>query len=556
MIKKIFLTVWASCMCLSSFTQNAAFTYFSYQGNDARFNKTIDSNNQYFNPILAGFYPDPSVCRVGDTYYLATSTFSLCPGVPIFSSKDLVNWTQLGYALNNQSDIPLNQAEVSAGIFAPAISYCEKNRTFYLVTMDMTNYSVFYVKSKDPSKGWSAPIRLKAGGMDPSFFFEKDGRAYMVYNTRPFGGQRYKDEMAIHMNEFFIDGDSVSTKAVELVRGGANIETKPVWIEGPHLYKVGKYYYLMCAQGGTGSGHSEVIFRSEHVNGPWEDNPDNPILTQVNQQDKTDEVSSTGHADIVEAPDGSWWAVFLGCRPYEADYYHTGRDTYLLPVSWKDGWPTILEKGKKVPTVVNKSQLKPKQHQWTGNFSYTDHFEDKVLDQRWMTLRNPLNDFYRLTKSGITFKASNTNLYQKEQIAALFRRQQHATFRVETELIYQPLTENDFAGLVAFQNEQFNFSFGKTMLNGVSMLVVTRTEKATEIIGKACLEEGNELTSVKLRINGEGRYYNFEYKIGEQPWTLLASKIDGTNLSTHKAGGFIGTVLGIYATNQKGFLVE
>ena len=318
--------------------QIAHFSYFSYGGNDARFDKAIDRNNQFFNPILAGFYPDPSICRKGDTYYLATSTFSYFPGVPVFSSRDLVNWTQIGHALDRDSQVSLQYLDVSNGIFAPSIRYNEKNETFYMLTMNMGKLNVFYVKTKDPAKGWSEPIRLKAGGMDASFFFDKDGKAYIVYCTLPIGGSKYSGEMAIHMNEFCLSGDSVCSDRIELIRGGTHIEREPQWLEGPHLYHIGQYYYLMCAEGGTRTQHSEVIFRSKSLTGPWEEFEDNPILTQRDLTDphRPDIVTSTGHADLIQTPEGDWWAVFLGCRPYKDDLYNTGRETFLLPVKWEN----------------------------------------------------------------------------------------------------------------------------------------------------------------------------------------------------------------------------
>lgn len=320
--------------------QTAHFNYFSYNGDDSRFNKEINPHNQYFNPILAGFYPDPSICRKGDTYYLVNSSFSFFPGVPIFTSKDLVNWTQLGHVLDRKSQLPLDRQNVSGGIFAPAITYNEKNKTFYMITTNV-GAGNFFVKTKDPAKGWSEPIYLpKVGGIDPSFFFDKDGRGYIVNNDEPVGGHVYEGERSIMLHYFDVEGDSVVGDPIEIVRSGSHVQENPIWIEGPHLYRIGKYYYLMCAEGGTGAWHSEVIFRSKKPEGPWEEFTDgNPILTQRTGLDpqRPDIVTSAGHADLVSTPDGDWYAVFLACRPYEEDFYNTGRDTYLLPVNWENG---------------------------------------------------------------------------------------------------------------------------------------------------------------------------------------------------------------------------
>jgi alpha-N-arabinofuranosidase len=550
--KQVFILFMLVVCCNVAKTQTAGFKYFSYSGNDERFDKTIDRTSQYFNPILTGYYPDPSVCRKGDTYYLATSSFSFFPGVPVFTSKDLVNWTQIEHALSRESQLPLHNLGVSEGIFAPSLTYNEENETFYMLTMNMGKRNVFFVKSKDPTKGWSEPISLKAGGMDASFFFDNDGKAYIVYCTLPIGGQKYQGEMAIHMNQFCLGGDTVISNKVELIRGGTHIEHEPQWIEGPHLYHIGEYYYLMCAEGGTGSQHSEVIFRSKNLAGSWEEFEGNPILTQRDLKDsrRPDIVTSTGHADLIQTPEGDWWAVFLGCRPYEDDFYNTGRDTYLLPVKWENGWPIILDAGKAVPAIVDKKDLQPTDTYLTGNFTYTDRFEGDTPDIQWIFLRNPKPDFYSLAGNGIILKALPVNIMQKESPAAVFRRQQHTSFTAETEVIFTPQSEKDLAGMILLQNEEFNFVFGKTILNGKPAVILSCTEKATAVIGSVILTEDQTNQPLKLKISGCGRYYSFCYAAGDEKWHTLACGVDAVNLSTNRAGGFTGNVIGLYATSN------
>lgn len=539
-------------VCTSMMAQTATFRYFHYEGNDTRFAKPYNVSNQYLNPIITGFYPDPSVCRKGDTYYLVNSSFAFYPGVPLFSSKDLVNWKQLGHVLNRESQLKLFHHGVSDGIFAPAISYNKHNKMFYMVTMNMGERTVFYVKSKNPEEGWSEPIQLKHGGMDPSFLFDNDGKAYLVYTTRPFGGQSYSGEMAIHMNQFYVEGDSVSSKSLELVRGGSDMAIKPVWLEGPHLYHIGNYYYLMCAEGGTGNQHSEVIFRSKRLSGQWKSCPTNPILTQKELGSRNDAVSSVGHADLIETQNGEWYAVFLGCRPYEKDLYNTGRETFLLPVEWKDGWPIILEKGKTVPTIVDKKGLQGNGNNFlTGNFVYTDYFKNTKLDDRWIFLRNPVSGFYSITENGVRINALPVNVSQKESIAAIFRRQQHTTFSAETEVDFTPRSEKELAGITVFQNEDHYFVFGKTIVNGKSSIVLSRAAKENVLIGSIVLSDDEANQSLQLKVSGNGRYYSFFYKIADGQWKPLAQGVDAVNLSTHEAGGFVGTVIGLYATSNQ-----
>ena len=338
---------------------------------------------------------------------------------------------------------------------------------------------------------------------------------------------------------------------IEIVRSGSHVQKHPIWIEGPHLYRIGKYYYLMCAEGGTGAWHSEVIFRSKKPEGPWEEFTEgNPILTQRTGLDpqRPDIVTSAGHADLVSTPEGDWYAVFLACRPYEDDFYNTGRDTYLLPVSWENGWPTILEKDKAIPTVNEKEGLQPKENCLTGNFEYCDRFASDTLDIRWMFLRNP-SDFYTLDGKGLTLHAKPVNISQKESPSAIFARQQHHTFTAETEVAFTPRSSKELAGFTLLQNEEYNFVFGKTLVGGKPALTLTRSEKETVRISTVFLDEKEAAAPVKLKICGKGRYYDFYYSTGGD-WTLMARGVDAINLSTNRSGGFIGACIGLYATSD------
>lgn len=542
------------CMAMiscGSTKKEATFSYFSYSGDDPRFEKQIDPSKEYLNPILAGFYPDPSICKKGDTYYLVNSSFSFFPGVPIFTSKDLVNWQQIGHVLDRKSQLDLEGLGVSRGIYAPAISYNENNDTFYMITTLVDKGGNFFVKSKDPAKGWSDPIWLPAiDGIDPSFLFDKDGKGYIVHNAPVNGTPRYEGERSIRLLYFDVENDTTVGEPIEILRSGTHVRENPIWIEGPHLYHIGDYYYLMCAEGGTCEDHSEVILRAKAPEGPWEESPLNPILTQRDglDPDREDIVTSTGHADIIQDDNGKWWAVFLGCRPYEGDMYNTGRDTYLLPVEWVDGWPVILEKNTPVPTVVAKENLEPMENLMTGNFSYIDNFKGNQLSEKWIFLRNPEPDFYALDNNGLTIKASSGKITEKEPLSAVFRRQQHTNFSAETEVNFSPQSEKDLAGMVLLQNEDYNFIFGKTMEDGAQKLVLKRNEGSEEEVASAPISNDK----VKLKVNGNGKYYSFYYlPEGSEDWVLLADNVDASNLSTNKSGGFIGAVIGLYAHSDE-----
>src|SRR5574344_868416 len=550
--KQLFMSVALLSSVGTLTAQNAQFSSFSYSGNDERFCQSYDAAKQYLNPILAGFAPDPSICRKGDTYYLVNSSFSFFPGVPLYTSKDLVHWTQQSFVLDRASQLPLNHQNVSGGIFAPAITYNPKNKTFYMITTNVGKGN-FYVKSQDPAKGWSEPIYLNdVVGIDPSFFFDKDGKGDIVNNDAPSSTPNYSGERSIWIHEFDVKGDSVKKEKKEILRGGTHVQKNPIWIEGPHLFRVGQYYYLMCAEGGTCDWHSEVILRAKNPYGPWEEYSGNPILTQRTGLDpnRKDIVTSAGHADIVQTQNGEWWAVFLACRPYEADFYNTGRDTYMLPVTWKDGFPVILEPGKVVPTVVTKKGLQHEDNTNTGNFTYTDRFNDSKLNMRWIFLRNPKNTFYSLGTDGLTLNSLPVNISDSESPSAIFCRQQHNTFAAETQVSFAPTSEKELAGMALLQNEKYNFVFGKTMLNGKTAITLNRAEGNSAVISSVRLNDNEASQPLKLNISGDGRYYDFMYAIGNGQWQVLARGVVAVNLSTHRSGGFIGACIALYATSN------
>ncbi len=551
-MKKSALAILSMSLFISATAQDARFSYFRYSGHDNRFDKTFDVKNEYLNPILAGFYPDPSVCRKGDTYYMINSSFSFFPGIPIFKSKDLVNWEQIGHVLDRESQLPLADQWVSGGIYAPAIRYNEKNQTFYVITTNV-GAGNFFVTTKDPEQGWSEPIYLpKVDGIDPSFLFDTDGKAYIVHNAPVVGEPEYEGQRAIRLLNFDVAKGETIGEPIEIVRGGSHVKENPIWIEGPHLYHIGEYYYLMCAEGGTGPDHSEVIFRSKNPEGPWDECPDNPILTQRTLGDnRPDIVTSAGHADIIQTPDGDWWAVFLGCRPYKGNMYNTGRDTYLLPVTWNDGWPQILENGRAVPSVVSKNGLNPStsENMLTGNFTFTDKFDGDNLNDRWLFLRNAPANAYSLSSEGLTLHPASGNIRQTKPLSAVFHRQQHTNFSAETELAFEPSFSRQFAGITIFQDEKHNFMFGKTIRDGKPYLELRRADNNEHLIGSCPLKANDK--PIRLKVEGNGRFYSFYYaESPEDSWHPVAIGVDGCNLSTEKSGGFIGAVIGLYATKR------
>lgn len=282
----------------------------------------------FHNPVLPGFYPDPSVCRVGNDYYLVNSSFQYFPGVPVHHSKDLIHWEAIGHCISRPSQTKLEKIGFWNGIYAPTIRY--HKGTFYMITTNTSDKGNFYVTTGNPAAEWSDPIWIDQPGIDPDLFFDDNGRSYILSARR--GGY-------IQLREIDIRTGKLISEPYDLWRG-----TGGRCLEAPHLYKKDNYYYLVTAEGGTEYGHKVMIARSRTIEGPYENNPDNPILTHINSM--SNPIQGTGHADFIQAHDGSWWTVFLGFRPQSHTHHLTGRETYLAPVQWNENeWPVVNGNG-------------------------------------------------------------------------------------------------------------------------------------------------------------------------------------------------------------------
>jgi xylan 1,4-beta-xylosidase len=505
------------------------------------------------NPILSGFYPDPSIVKTGDDYYLVNSTFSYFPGLPVWHSKDLKNWKQIGNVISRTSQIDFLGERMTRGLFAPGISYYMG--TYYLTCTDIEHEGNFVVTAKNPAGPWSNPIKIpQVKGIDPSIFFDDNGKAYIVYNSdAPDYKPLYSGHRTIKIYEF----DPVALKVVGeekiLVNGGVDITKKPVWIEGPHILKRNDWYYLYAAEGGTSVNHSQVVFRSKSALGPYVPYENNPILTQRDlPEDRKDPVTSTGHAQFVEGPDGKTYAVFLGCRPYEGDYYNTGRETFIAPVEWINDWPVINPNSKEVKYAyaANFKEVKQKNAlPQTGNFKYTLTF-DKQLDDALVFLRSCDSSSFALSKNnGLTLKLKPETINELGVPSFIGKRQQHLFCSTETELDFAPTSENEKAGLTIFQNEKHFYFLSKSIKDGKQVLELLKSNadgKTNEVVAFVPFND----KKVLLKIVAEGEYYHFYYATKPNKWELLKDKVDAKFLSTKVAGGFIGCFFGMYATSS------
>ncbi|KTT72780.1 glycoside hydrolase family 43 protein [Sphingomonas sanguinis] len=530
--------------------QTATFERFTYQGRSIE--QVKPQAGEYLNPIISGYYPDPSVTRVGKDYYLVNSSFAHFPGLPIFHSTNLVHWTQIGNAIDRPGQLDFSGRSVSEAVFAPDISY--HDGTFYIVNTCVQCRGNFVITAKDPAGPWSDPIWLPFEGIDPSIYWEGD-RAYIVNNRAPNETPRYDGHRAIWVQEYDWRAGKMVGESTQLVNGGVDLSKKPVWIEGPHIFKKDGWYYLTAAEGGTSVNHSQVVLRSKELRGPYVPFVGNPILTQRDLDPKRPHpISAAGHAELVQTQDGDWWATFLATRPYADDYYNIGRETFLLPVTWKKGWPIILDKGKTVPWTLAKPRLPaspaPKLPT-SGDFGYTDEFDGTKLAMQWIGVRTPKTPFYTVANGSLTMRGGDALGDRQGVPGFVGRRQQHAIADVSTTLTFTPAKDGARAGLVAMQNDYAYLFFGLTRIDGQTRIALykregknTRDETAAEtLVASAPL---NAKGPVTLSIHAKGGTMAFDYRVGDKTMTLK-NDLDTRFLSTARAGGFVGTVIGPYA---------
>lgn len=531
------------------------FSKVVYQGDDQLYKKNPLNAGEFYNPILQGCYPDPAITRKGDDFYMVCSSFAMFPGVPIFHSKDLVNWTDLGGVLNNVNEFNPHDTGISQGVYAPGITYNPHNDTFYMiVTAFSGGLGNIIVKTKDPMKGWGSPIKLDFGGIDPCIFFDDNGKGYIVHNDAPDKGKElYNGHRVIKVWEYDVATDKVIPGTDKIiVDGGVDLSKKPIWIEAPHLYKKDGRYYLMCAEGGTGGNHSEVIFVSDSPKGPFKPSSNNPILTQrYFPQDRADKVDWAGHADLVLGPDNKYYGVFLGVRPNEKDRVNTGRETFMLPVDWSGTFPVFenglvpMEPKLKMPNGVENKTGKDGFFP-NGNFTFEENFTSNTLDYRWIGLRGPRENFIAVTKKGLKINPFLVNIKEVKPTSTLFYRQQHNSFTFATTLDYKPASEKDLAGITCLQNEKFNYVFGLTKKGNDTYILLERTENGeSKIIASSKVDIKKP---VSLQVKATGDSYEFSYSLNGTDFENVGGPVSGDILSTNVAGGFTGALVGLYAT--------
>lgn len=473
-------------------------------------------------PILPGFYPDPSVCRVDSDYYMVNSSFCYYPGVPIHHSRDLIHWEPIGYCLTTESQANLNDVNFWGGIYAPTIRY--NDGVFYMVTTNVSSRGNFIVYTDDPRGQWSEPVWLSQGGIDPSLYFE-DGHCYLVSNP----------EVGIWLCEINPKtGDQLSeSRLIWRGTGGRHPEA-------PHIYKKDGLYYLLIAEGGTEYGHKVTIARSESLYGPYESNPANPILTHIGRNAQSSPVQGTGHADLFETVDGSWWLVCLGFRPQSYSHHLLGRETFLAPVRWDEGaWPVVNGNGTLVGEGVGEMDNDASATKGTTIFS-----RRSSLPLEWNYVSYPRWECYDLTKRGLVIKSAPVGIESSDSPALVARRQQHIFFEASTAIDASKVADGGEAGLAVYMSGNYHYRVGVVHRDGGYSVVLTyRLGMITHSIESPTLSS----PSLTLHVVGSADAYSFSYSEDGGLTHKELGAADSRFLSSETAGGFTGTFLALYS---------
>jgi beta-xylosidase len=472
------------------------------------------------NPIVAGFHPDPSVCRVGEDYYLACSSFEYFPGVPVFHSRDLVHWTQIGNALDRPSQLLLTpDAGSSGGIYAPTIRHHD-GKFWLIVTNVSRGEGNLLFTATDPAGPWSEPVRLPGiRGIDPDLAWDEDGACWCTYAG---------------VEQVRIDPETGETIG----------EPRRIWSgtpgakapEAPHLYRIGAYWYLLIAEGGTESNHSVSIARGPAPTGPFEPCPANPVLTHRGIDHP---IQNTGHADLVQAPDGSWCMVLLGARMRGGTpgWHVLGRETFLARVEWVDGWPRV-----DLPEVL--SDLPWPLHPNAAALA-RDDFDAAELAQSWISLRHrPAEDCTTKDRPGwLTLRARDQSLDDLD-VNFVGRRQQHHACRVRT--LIDPAEGR--GGLAVRLDEQHHYEIEAEL---GKICVFARVGTLRTPVAARAVPEGPVVLAIRTVPveSWDPRHGPDTVSLGVEDadgtFSALA-ELDGRYLSTEVAGGFTGRVIGVY----------
>lgn len=491
------------------------------------------------NPILPGCHPDPTVCRVGEDYYLVTSTFEYLPGLPVLHSRDLANWRVLGHAIDRPGMLDLDGMPSSSGLYAPTLRH--HDGLFWLLCTlvdqtDQTRGGNFLLTASDPAGPWSDPVWLDADGIDPSIFFDDDGRAW-VHGTRPARKPAWHDQTEVWLRE--LDTTTMTLRGEEHVLWRGAVDGA-VWAEGPHIYKVAGTYYLIAAEGGTDFHHAVSVARADAVTGPYRGSRANPVLTH-RQLGRSSPIVAVGHADLIEAVDGSWWAVVLAMRPYGGYHCNLGRETFLVPVVWEDGWPVFAPGVGRVEDEVVVPFAK------SGPGVAATPIGPG--DPRWTSVRALPTQVAVAEGEGWMMPLLPSTLSERSRASFLGVRQAHVDVDV-TATIACDLRPGEEAGLVVRQSERDHLRLSVIGGAGGGIRVVSVHRRAGDdaVLGDVVIDAG-PAEEIALLLRARGQQY--ELRAGSPgAASVFVATADGSALDSVTTGGFLGLWIGVHGTSN------
>lgn len=530
---------------------------------------TILSQDTFLNPVINGGYPDPSIVRVDDDFYIVNSSFEYFPALPIHHSKDLVNWKLIGYGIDRPSQatgkVNLYDVQQQGGIHAPSIRY--HNGLFYIVTTNVytpkdkskpTEMVNFILTAKNPAGPWSEPNIIEgAPGIDPDIFFDDNGKVWFV-GTHDTGnpnkngiGEIWIQELDLNNWKLFGPRHSIWTGAC----GGC-------CVEGPHIYKQFGRYYLMVAEGGTSYNHAVMIASSENIEGPYDSNPKNPILTSRHLSNNN-WVHSTGHADLVELEDGRWYMVSLGIRNEMNSTSNMGRESYLIPVNWEEAWDNWVEveKGRWEPVIIKWPVAAPETGKVERNtplpfsekkqiidYSFYDDFSRSKLDLQWNFRRVPRNNTYHLNskKNTLILNLSPEVFNLRGQYNLMGFRQKETEFEYSSSMIFNPKKNQSEAGLSVFSQDDNYINFTVQKTKNKTLLNLSIKEREKDLYTSKTIPI-NYSRNIILKIVSANNKYSYYYSTDNGDSFNLFGET-AANLVLCK--GYIGTNLGLYASSN------
>ena len=518
------------------------------------------------NPIIPGFYPDPSICRVGDDYYIACSSFELYPGIPIFHSRDLIHWTQIGHAVGPENAFHMEANCGVGGMMAPTLRY--HDGTFYIMCANFADRGNFMVTAKDPAGPWSEIHWLDdIPGIDASFFFDNDGQSYVMGTGNVWDNGAGVMERGIWLAKYDIENFKMGGEPFTIWNSALRAAGSP---EAPHLYHIGDYYYLMIAEGGTEHFHSVAVARSKELFSFFEGYAANPVLTHRHMGWHAP-IINVGHADFVELPDGSWYAVFLGSRLIEGECKNLGRETFICPVIWERDWPIFSPETGKVEWEYDAPKCLPEETSAPAEPS-RDEFDEEKLPLYWTFWGTPYDKYYEIKDSKLSLRCIPQSADDevkamgfapsKDQnafVAYVARQQRQPKAQATTKMHFVP-QGNETAGLIVVQAMNFQLQIVRCEEDGKQLLraIAVTSDFVTPpyMPGFSChtskdvvAEVPYEAEDVVLRISMDGEDWKISYGASEDALKELCS-FDGHIINPEKVGCMIGTMLGMYASGN------